>query len=118
VAAIDPDFAPDKARALKGLIAFSMNCMLCHGLDAVAGGAAPDLRWSGVLSLPETFHGIVRHGDLLSQGMPRFDDLSPDTVEDIRFYLRARAHELSQPASRARPKTPGATETPPQPNGD
>ena len=101
VAAIDPDFAPDNTRALRGLIAYSMNCMLCHGLNAIAGGAAPDLRWSAVPTSAQAFQGIVRNGALLRQGMPRFDDLSPDTVEDIRFYLRSRTRELPRPTSSA-----------------
>ena len=87
----DPDFTPDKARATKGLIAYNYNCMLCHGLDAVAGGSAPDLRWSYIATSRQAFDSVVRDGGLLTEGMPRFDDLAPETTEDIRFYLRSRA---------------------------
>ncbi len=80
--------------------------MMCHGLDAIAGGAAPDLRWSGSLTSKETFFAIVRDGDLLGQGMPGYNDLPPDTVENIRFYLRSVAHELSRPAPQERTSTP------------
>ncbi|MCR5879595.1 PQQ-binding-like beta-propeller repeat protein [Phenylobacterium sp. J367] len=53
-----------------------------------------------VRRLPDrsVFHAIVREGALLTQGMPRFDDLPEETVEDIRFYLRTRARELPAPA--------------------
>jgi quinohemoprotein ethanol dehydrogenase len=94
VAAADPGFAPDSVRAARGLAVYRANCHICHGLNAIAAGDAPDLRWSAVAPLRDAFHGIVTNGDRLSQGMPRFDDLSPDAVEDIRFYVRSRAHEL------------------------
>ena len=70
----------------------------------IAGGAAPDLRWSSVPPSKESFLTVVRDGDLLSEGMPHFDDLPPETLEDIRFYLRTRANELLQPK---RPDTAG-----------
>ncbi len=90
----DPTFVPNKAQEAQGMMAFTMNCMLCHGMGAIAGGAAPDLRWSPIPGSKEVFHGIVRGGDLVDQGMPRFDMVSDKTVEDIRFYLRSLSHRL------------------------
>lgn len=97
VAPADPDFKPDPARAARGMATFNMVCALCHGTDAIAGGAAPDLRTAGSPQSSELFQAIVRDGALLDQGMPRYDMLPPELVEDIRFYLRTRAQELPQP---------------------
>ena len=97
VAPADPDFKPDAARAARGAVLF-VNCMLCHGMNAVAAGAAPDLRFSPIPVDTATFQQVVRDGALLSRGMPRFDDLTPTQVEDIRFYIRTRSHEPTEAA--------------------
>jgi len=92
VAPADPDFKADPVRARTGAKLF-VNCMLCHGQNAVAAGAAPDLRFSGVPVDAAAFAQVVRDGALLSRGMPKFDELTPAQVEDIRFYVRTRSHE-------------------------
>ncbi len=97
VAPADADYAPDMARAQQGMMLFMMNCMLCHGTDAIAGGAGPDLRWSPMSVSKQGFNDIVRGGGLLSRGMPKYDELTPDQVEAIRFYVRARAKEGAAP---------------------
>jgi quinohemoprotein ethanol dehydrogenase len=99
-APVDPEFVPDQARWTQGMITFAMNCSNCHGMQAIAGGAAPDLRASAVIGTREGFNAIVREGALLGRGMPRFEDLSPEQAEDIRFYLRARAQDLPKPVHR------------------
>ncbi len=93
VAAPDPDFKPDAARMSRGAGAFAANCILCHGINVVAAGAAPDLRYSPAVTAMENFASVVRDGALLARGMPRFDELTADQTEDIRFYVRARARE-------------------------
>jgi quinohemoprotein ethanol dehydrogenase len=65
--------------------------MQCHGVKAVAGGAAPDLRTSPIPQTPETFNSIVREGALLPNGMPQFKMVTPEDSEDLRQYIRARA---------------------------
>ncbi|MDB5424968.1 MAG: alcohol dehydrogenase [Phenylobacterium sp.] len=90
----DPDYAADQGRWTKGLIGYSINCANCHGFDAIAAGAAPDLRGSPIPHAKDAFQSIVRGGVLIARGMPGFPDVPPDQVEDIRFYLRARAQEL------------------------
>ena len=87
----DPAFRPDPAAEGRGEFAFDVTCLMCHGVGAIAAGAAPDLRTSAAIVSPETFDAIVKDGGLVDQGMPRFDDLSDATRHDIRQYLRSRA---------------------------
>jgi quinohemoprotein ethanol dehydrogenase len=88
----DPDFAPDLKRAQQGMMIFGMNtCIVCHGWDAVGGGAAPDLRYSPVITDAALFRSIVKGGALRSAGMPNYPQISDADLETMRFYLRARA---------------------------
>jgi quinohemoprotein ethanol dehydrogenase len=67
------------------------NCLMCHGLSAVAGGYAPDLRGSAAVLSPATFEAIVRAGALESRGMPRFAELGGGELADLRAFIRGRA---------------------------
>jgi quinohemoprotein ethanol dehydrogenase len=87
----DPGYKADTAAAGRGAVAYHYQCYLCHGMGAVAGGGAPDLRASAMPLSAEAFHGIVKGGALLPNGMPRFDFLSDADVEAIRQYVRSRA---------------------------
>jgi mono/diheme cytochrome c family protein len=40
-----------------GTSAFNQNCARCHGLEAISGGIAPDLRRNGAVYMPP-FEGI------------------------------------------------------------
>ena len=98
VAAPDPDFRPDPARIGAGAMAFATNgCIVCHGLNAIGGGAAPDLRYSGVIVNQQAFRHIVHDGALAANGMPIFPQIPDDRLEAIRLYVRARAHGLAGP---------------------
>lgn len=88
----DPDFVIDAAKAHRGAALFG-KCSLCHGMGAVAGGYAPDLRASAVPLSAEAFQHIVRGDALLERGMPTFDELSDDDLEALRHYLRERARQ-------------------------
>lgn len=89
----DPDDARlDPKRIAKGSRVY-WKCASCHGLDAVAGGTAPDLRLSPVPIDPKAFSSVVRGGILVPQGMPRFGEISDDDLEDVRQYLRHEAAE-------------------------
>ncbi|WP_096700613.1 cytochrome c-550 PedF [Magnetospirillum sp. 15-1] len=71
--------------------AFNQNCARCHGLGAISGGIAPDLRY-----LPEGLegdewflerirHGAVRDGRVY---MPKFEGiLSQEAMWAIRAWL-------------------------------
>jgi len=95
----DPDFAPDPARAQAGAMVFGSNaCLVCHGWNAVGGGAAPDLRYSPLITNAAAFRSVVKEGALKPNGMPPFPQLSDADLETLRFYLRARAKQA--PAER------------------
>lgn len=85
-------FVPDEELIARGKGHFELKlCFACHGLEAIAGGAAPDLRASPTILDQDLFSNIVKRGALLSRGMPRFDELSDDELHEIRQYLLARA---------------------------
>lgn len=85
-------FVPNKEAVLRGKGHFELKrCDVCHGLEAVAGGTAPDLRGSPTILDQDLFSNIVKRGALVPRGMPRFDELSDDEVLAIRHYLLARA---------------------------
>lgn len=74
-----------------GKYGYSENCARCHGLDAVSGGIAPDLRYLDPgIDGDEWFmerirHGAVRNGNVY---MPPFDGiLSQEAMWAIRAYL-------------------------------
>lgn len=87
----DPDFVLDSGRADKGGATFNRSCSLCHGGGVVAGGAAPDLRRSGIPLDGEAFASVVRDGALMERGMPSYTQLSDDELLNIRHYIRQRA---------------------------
>lgn len=97
-AAPDPDFISDTAAAQRGAAEFN-RCQTCHGIGAVGGGTAPDLRTSGVPVSAEAFEAVVRQGALVPAGMPRFEELTDRQLGDLRQYIRAQASDLRQEAS-------------------
>jgi len=97
----DPGFVPDPVLVARGGRAYGGTCLGCHGLAAISGGTAPDLRASPITRQAPEFERVVRGGALEALGMPRFADLPADEVEAIRHYLlaRARADRLSARAA-------------------
>ena len=90
----DPDYKADAARTQAGFMLFAGRaCLVCHGWNAVAGGAAPDLRYSPVITDAATFRAIVKEGALKPNGMPPFPQFNDKELEDLRFYLRTRAQQ-------------------------
>lgn len=88
-------FRKDKAVYAKaieiGSSAYNQNCARCHGLEAVSGGIAPDLR-----KLPtgaegdEFFQMRIRHGSVRNgvTYMPPFEGVfSESAIWAIRSYL-------------------------------
>ena len=88
----DPDFVANADKATQGLPTYGRRCAVCHGVDAIAAGVAPDLRRSAVILAPETFSAIVRDGALVPRGMPRFEELTDEDLDAVRHYLRTQAH--------------------------
>ncbi len=96
----DPDFKPEPDRVMAGAMAFANNaCIVCHGMNAIGGGAAPDLRFSPMILNAEVFKAVVKDGLLKARGMPPSPHISDEALEQIRHYLRMRA--LQAPAELA-----------------
>ncbi|MGC1458139.1 MAG: PQQ-dependent dehydrogenase, methanol/ethanol family [Steroidobacteraceae bacterium] len=93
-----PQFQVDAAKARAGEREYG-GCMICHGMGAIAGGIAPDLRASPVPLSAEAFAHIVRDGALEVRGMPRFAQLSDAQLEALRHFLRQKARSDLRPPS-------------------
>jgi quinohemoprotein ethanol dehydrogenase len=89
----DPTLKLEATRVAAGEQIYAQRCLACHGLAAVAGGFAPDLRASAVAMKGESFASVVRGGALELRNMPKFDELSAEDVENLRLYVRSRARE-------------------------
>ncbi len=89
----DPDYEPMPELEEAGRELYGGMCATCHGYKAVAGGRAPDLRYSPMQLDADMFEAVVQDGALLSAGMPRFGFLSDEDIEAIRQYVRAQAHD-------------------------
>lgn len=79
-----------------GSSAFNQNCARCHGLGAISGGIAPDLRYlpqgdeGDEVFLPRIRKGSVRDGRVY---MPPFEGiLSQEAMWAIRTWLES-VHE-------------------------
>lgn len=83
----------DEAMLEAGLIHYSRNCGVCHGLLGISSGVLPDLRWSSFSSDADAWKSVVIDGSLNEMGMVSFADvLTPDDVEAIRAYVVTQAH--------------------------
>lgn len=79
-----------------GFSAFTQNCARCHGLEAISGGLAPDLRYLEKGKEGDTwFMERIRNGAMVNgtYKMPPFKDVfSQEAMWAIRAYLESR-HE-------------------------
>lgn len=96
----DPGFVADQQSVKAGAAVFR-RCASCHGMRAVAGGNAPDLRASHVTYSAEAFRDVVRNGALVPAGMPQFPELTDQQLADLRTYLRAEAARWRQARDRS-----------------
>lgn len=79
---------------------FSVYCYRCHGVDAMGGGIAPNLRHS-VSSEGSVTHDVfittVTNGRL-DKGMPTWKALlTPEQMEDLWLYVNARSSNRLNP---------------------
>lgn len=89
-------YRKDKTAIRIGDSAYNQNCARCHGLGAISGGIAPDLRYMPVgdegdeFFMPRIRHGAVRDGRVY---MPPFEGiLSQEAMWAIRTWLET-VHE-------------------------
>jgi len=94
---VDPEalvnpYRDNKTAIEIGKSGYNTNCARCHGLGAVSGGIAPDLRYldpkdddTDEYFLGKVQEGVVRNGNVY---MPPFKDvLSPEAIWSIRAWL-------------------------------
>jgi quinohemoprotein ethanol dehydrogenase len=93
-AAADPSFAASAAQEGQGAVAYAQHCAVCHGVNVIAAGQAPDLRESTVPVDAATFAAVVRDGGLVANGMPRFEEFDDAKLAAIRQYVRSRGAAL------------------------
>jgi len=85
----------DNKEAIRvGSSAYNQNCARCHGLEAVSGGIAPDLRLLEVDAETDQYfiesvqRGKVRNGAVY---MPPYEDVLPqEAIWAIKSYLETR----------------------------
>jgi cytochrome c-550 PedF len=87
-------YRKDKEAIRIGTSAYNQNCARCHGLEAVSGGIAPDLRKLDIdketdqYYLASVLRGKVRNGAVY---MPPFEGiLSQEAIWAIKAYLETR----------------------------
>jgi cytochrome c-550 PedF len=87
----------DQAAIRVGASAYNQNCARCHGLEAVSGGIAPDLRKLPIdKETDEYFLQSVRRGKVRNEVtyMPAFEAiLNQEAIWAIRSYLDTRHEE-------------------------
>lgn len=91
----------DNGEAIRiGTSAYNQNCARCHGLEAISGGIAPDLRKldldpdTDVYYLESVLRGKVRNGAVY---MPPFKDILPqEAIWAIKAYLETRRASLQE----------------------
>ncbi len=93
-AAAGADTLLASADVYAGWRSFNVNCQSCHGFNAVASEAAPDLRNSvrkgGTISHAQ-FQEVVRKGRM-ARGMPAWGALlDAKQIDQIYAYLLARS---------------------------
>lgn len=97
----DPSFKSDPASEARGNMVYNTRCVVCHGGGVAAAGTAPDLRSSEVILSQQSLDSILHDGALVSQGMPRFEELSGQERADVRQFLRSMAGELRKAPAKA-----------------
>jgi mono/diheme cytochrome c family protein len=76
-------------------------------VNAVAGAAIPDLRYS-TAQVHKQFAAIVLGGARESRGMPSYSDLlTRDQVRTIQAYVLSRAAASAKPPLNKAPAAPG-----------
>lgn len=93
----------DKEAIRVGTSAYNQNCARCHGLEAISGGIAPDLRKLDIdketdqYFLGSVLRGKVRNGAVY---MPPFEGiLQQEAIWAIRSYIDTRHEDQAPPVN-------------------
>ena len=92
----DPGFRPNPALAERGKKVYYTRCVVCHGIDLMAAGIAPDLRASPVPANEEAFNSVVRDGAFVPNGMPSFGSIPEADRVAVRQFIRTAAHQFAE----------------------
>ena len=85
-----PHWSLDEGDVKAGRALF-IQCAACHGGGLQATGQpGPDLRESGIALALDSFSQLLKNGDLLEQGMPRFETLTDQEISQLYAYIRGR----------------------------
>jgi quinohemoprotein ethanol dehydrogenase len=89
-----PPFTGTAGQVAKGAKLYGRYCYACHGMAAIAGSLAPDLRHSPMLGDRDAIEAIVIDGALRHNGMVSFEAaITARDAESLRQYLIKRANE-------------------------
>ena len=86
-----PQFELDAEMAAQGAYEYGVRCTVCHGIEAVSPGMAPDLRASPIVASEQAFADVVRGGSRQANGMPVYEHLTDEQLLEIRHYVRQQA---------------------------
>ena len=92
----DPTFVRNDALGDTGAAVYGRRCVVCHGLDVMAAGIAPDLRASPIVQDEAAFNAVVREGVLVPNGMPRFEELTDAEMAGLRQFLRTVGRDWAE----------------------
>jgi len=97
-AAPPPSLASAETLAL-GARAYSANCTVCHGEQAMSSGLVPNLRHSPLLSDADAWRQVLREGARAELGMASFAAILDDAAsEAIRAYVISEANSARDEA--------------------
>jgi mono/diheme cytochrome c family protein len=86
---------------------YSVNCARCHGQDALPNPVAANLLVSlgpkGPINTPEKFRQVVSEGRP-DRGMPAFKSLTPEQIDAMYAYVKARADGRIPPGRPEKPQ--------------
>lgn len=89
-----PDLYGSEEQVTAGGADYMKYCAVCHGVEAIGGGAVPDLRNSAMIATEEAFRSVVLDGTYLDKGMASFSEvLDEEAAEAVRAYIVQQAHQ-------------------------
>jgi quinohemoprotein ethanol dehydrogenase len=89
---VPSDFIVDEELAAKGAAVYGL-CSSCHGGGMFGSGMAPDLRASAIALQKTSFAAVVKEGILTERGMPKFQDITDEQLDELMHFIRKRAKE-------------------------
>lgn len=91
-------YSADNERAVEiGQVGYAKNCARCHGLEAVSGGLAPDLRELEPGAEDDEWYIVIVRDGFFQNGVPKMPPfegvLNQEAMWAIRAWLLTRSKE-------------------------